>query len=270
VATRRHVPRKRFGQHFLVDPAVVERIVDAVDPRREDHMVEIGPGLGALTQPLLARLDYLHVVEIDRDLSERLRERHPGERLTVHQADALRFDFSTLPSPLRMVGNLPYNVSTPLLFHAAAFATRCRDLHFMLQREVVDRMVSKPSGPDYGRLSVMLQYRFRMERLFEVMPQSFRPAPKVRSAMVRLVPRDARELDALSDTGLEQIVARAFSMRRKTLRNTLSGLISADELAELGIDPGKRAQELPLAAFVTIANRVAGAGTGPRTRPLAK
>jgi 16S rRNA (adenine1518-N6/adenine1519-N6)-dimethyltransferase len=270
VATRRHVARKRFGQHFLVDRAVVERIVDAVDPRRDDHVVEIGPGLGALTQPLLARLDHLHVVEIDRDLSGHLRERHPRDRLTVHEADVLRFDFAALPAPLRMVGNLPYNVSTPLLFHAAAFATRCKDLHFMLQREVVDRMVSEPSGPEYGRLSVMLQYRFRMERLFEVMPESFRPAPKVRSAVVRLVPRNASELDALSDAGFEQIVARAFSMRRKTLRNTLAGLISAEELAQLGIDPGRRAQELPLAAFVTIANRVAGTGTGPRTRPLAK
>lgn len=169
-----------------------------------------------------------------------------------------------------MVGNLPYNVSTPLLFHAAAFANRCRDLHFMLQREVVDRMVSEPAAPDYGRLSVMLQYRFRMERLFEVMPQSFRPAPKVRSAVVRLVPRPAREMEALSEARFEEIVARAFSMRRKTLRNTLAGLISADELARLGVDPGRRAQELPLAAFVTIANRLAGAGTGPRTQPLAK
>jgi len=270
VPARGHFPRKRFGQHFLVDAEVVEKIVGAIDPRRDDNIVEIGPGLGALTLPLLARLDHLHVIEIDRDLSERLRAHHPGERLTVHQGDALRFDFSTLPTPLRMVGNLPYNVSTPLLFHAAGFASRCKDLHFMLQREVVDRMVSEPSGPEYGRLSVMLQYRFRIERLFEVMPHSFRPAPKVRSAVVRLVPRHARELDAVSDAGLERIVARAFSMRRKTLRNTLAGLISADELTRLGIDPGRRAQELPLAAFVTIANRLAAAGTGPGTQPLAK
>src|SRR5262249_7622102 len=245
------------GQHFLVDAEIVERIVAAVGLSADDHVVEIGPGLGALTLPLLARLDHLHVIEIDRDLSERLRERHPGERLSVHQGDALRFDFSTLPAPLRMVGNLPYNVSTPLLFHAAAFASRCKDLHFMLQREVADAMVSEPSGPEYGRLSVMLQYRFHIERLFEVMPHSFRPAPKVRSAVVRLVPRHMRELDAVSGASLERIVAQAFSMRRKTLRNTLAGVISADELARLGIDPGCRAQELPLAAFVTIANRLA-------------
>jgi 16S rRNA (adenine1518-N6/adenine1519-N6)-dimethyltransferase len=270
VATRRHVPRKRFGQHFLADPAIVERIIGAIDPRRGDHVVEIGPGLGALTVPLLERLDHLHVIEIDRDLSERLRDRYPAERLTVHQADALQFDFATLPTPLRMVGNLPYNISTPLLFHAAEFATRCRDLHFMLQREVVDRMVAKPSGPEYGRLSVMLQYRFCIERLFEVPPRSFRPAPKVRSAVVRLVPRPAEELDALTEAGFSRIVAQAFSMRRKTLRNTLATLISGGELAELGIDPGKRAQELPVAAFVTIANRLFGAGTGPHRQPLAK
>jgi len=249
---------------------MVARIVDAVDPRRGDHVVEIGPGLGALTAPLLARLDHLHVVEIDRDLSASLVERYGAGRLTVHQADALLFDFATLPAPLRMVGNLPYNISTPLLFHAAAFADRCKDLHFMLQQEVVDRMVAEPAASEYGRLSVMLQYRFRLERLFEVPPDSFRPEPKVRSAVVRLLPRDVLELDALSDAGFASIVARAFSMRRKTLRNTLAGLISASELAGLGIDPGKRAQELPVAAFVTIANRLAAAGTGPRRQPLAK
>lgn len=264
MVTRRHVPRKRFGQHFLVDPAIVERIVAAIDPQRSDHLVEIGPGLGALTAPLLARLDHLHVIELDRDLSARLHERYPADRLTVHQADALRFDFAALPAPLRMAGNLPYNISTPLLFHAAGAANRCKDLHFMLQREVVDRMVARPSESEYGRLSVMLQYRFRIERLFEVPPQSFRPAPKVDSAMVRLVPRPPEELDALSEAGFARIVARAFSMRRKTLRNTLAGLISAGELAQLGIDPGWRAQDLPVAAFVTIANRLADAGTGPR------
>jgi 16S rRNA (adenine1518-N6/adenine1519-N6)-dimethyltransferase len=269
VATRRHVPRKRFGQHFLVDASVVERIIDAIDPQRGDHVVEIGPGLGALTTPLLARLDHLHVVEIDRDLAARLRERH-AERLTVHEADALEFDFAALPAPLRLAGNLPYNISTPLLFRAAAVASRCKDLHFMLQREVVDRMVAEPSDSEYGRLSVMLQYRFRMERLFEVPERAFRPAPKVRSAVVRVMPRAAAELDARSEDGLSRLVARAFSMRRKTLRNTLAGLISPGELEKLGIDPGRRAQELPVAAFVTISNRLAGDGTGPRQRPLAK
>jgi 16S rRNA (adenine1518-N6/adenine1519-N6)-dimethyltransferase len=270
VATLRHVPRKRFGQHFLVDPEIVDRIVGAIDPRRSDHVVEIGPGLGALTVPLLARLDHLHVIEIDRDLSGRLRDLHPADRLIVHQSDALQFDFASLPAPLRMAGNLPYNISTPLLFHAAGVADRCSDFHFMLQQEVVDRMVAEHSASEYGRLSVMLQYRFRIERLFEVPSHSFRPAPKVRSAMVRLVPRPAEELEAHSEAALSRLVARAFSMRRKTLRNTLAGVISAEELEGIGIDPGKRAQELPVAAFVTIANRLAGGGTGPRQRRLAK
>jgi 16S rRNA (adenine1518-N6/adenine1519-N6)-dimethyltransferase len=259
VATRRHAPRKRFGQHFLVDRTIIARIVSAIDPQRGDQIVEIGPGLGALTTPLLGCVDHLHVIELDRDLSERLRESHSPDRLTVHQADALRFDFAALPAPLRIVGNLPYNISTPILFHVAAAASRCRDLHFMLQQEVVDRMVANPSEPEYGRLSVMLQYRFRLERLLGVPPEAFRPQPKVQSAMVRLVPRPVEELNALSEAGLSRIVARAFSMRRKTLRNTLSGVISATDLAELGVDPGKRAQNLSVAAFVTIANRLAGA-----------
>jgi 16S rRNA (adenine1518-N6/adenine1519-N6)-dimethyltransferase len=250
------VPRKRFGQHFLVDRSIIDRIVSAIDPHRDEHIVEIGPGLGALTTPLLDRVEHLHVVELDRDLSERLRERYPVDRLTVHQGDALRFDFATLPAPLRVVGNLPYNISTPLLFHVAAVAARCTDLHFMLQHEVVERMIAQPSEPEYGRLSVSLQYRFRLERLFTVAPGSFRPSPKVHSAVVRLVPRPSTELDALNEAGFSGIVAQAFSMRRKTLRNTLSGLISATDLAELGIDPGKRAQNLPVAAFVTIANRL--------------
>jgi 16S rRNA (adenine1518-N6/adenine1519-N6)-dimethyltransferase len=257
VATRRHVPRKRFGQHFLVDRETIARIVSAIDPRRDDHIVEIGPGLGALTAPLLERVEHLHVVELDRDLSERLRERHPAAHLSVHQADALRFDFSALPAPLRVVGNLPYNISTPLLFHIADAAARCKDLHFMLQHEVVERMIAKPAKSEYGRLSVMLQYRFRLERLFSVPPGSFRPPPKVHSAVVRLVPRPLSELDALNETGFSKVVAQAFSMRRKTLRNNLSGLISATELHELGVDPGERAQTLSVAAFVTIANRVA-------------
>src|SRR3977135_1744523 len=251
---RRHVPRKRFGQHFLVDRGIIERIVSAIDPRPGDHIVEIGPGLGALTAPLLERVEHLHVVELDRDLSGRLRERYPVDRLTVHQADALRFDFATLPAPLRVVGNLPYNISPPLLFHVAAAAARCTDLHFMLQHEVVERMIANPSEPEYGRLSVSLQYRFRLERLFTVAPGSFRPAPKVHSAVVRLVPRPSVELDALSEAGFSGMVARAFSMRRKTLRNNLSGLISSSDLAELGIDPGKRAPHLPVEALVTIAN----------------
>lgn len=252
----RHVPRKRFGQHFLVDRGVIARIIRAIDPKPGEHIVEIGPGLGALTVPLLEHVGRLHVVELDRELCDRLRERYPAERLAVHQADALRFDFTSLPTPLRIVGNLPYNISTPLLFHVASSADRCRDLHFMLQQEVVDRMVARPSHPDYGRLSVMLQYRFRMERLFSVPPGAFRPAPKVHSACVRLVPRPSQERMALDELEFARVVVKAFSMRRKTLRNTLHGLVSESELEALGIDPGVRAQTLPVEDFVTIANRL--------------
>jgi 16S rRNA (adenine1518-N6/adenine1519-N6)-dimethyltransferase len=258
VATTRHVPRKRFGQHFLVDRGVIARIIRAIEPKPGEHIVEIGPGLGALTVPLLEHLGHLHVVELDRELCDRLRERYPAERLAVHQADALRFDFATLPAPLRIVGNLPYNISTPLLFHVADSADRCSDLHFMLQQEVVDRMVARPAHSDYGRLSVMLQYRFRMERLFTVPPEAFRPMPKVHSACVRLVPRPSGERKALDELLFAKVVVKAFSMRRKTLRNALHGLIPESELAALGIDPGVRAQTLPVEDFVTIANRLAG------------
>jgi len=256
MATRRHIPRKRFGQHFLVDNEIIDRIVSAINPRPGDHLVEIGPGLGALTTPLLDRIEHLDVVELDRDLAGRLRDRYPPGRLSVHEADALRFDFSALPAPLRVVGNLPYNISTPLLFHLAEAAPRCADLHFMLQQEVVDRMVAKPSEPEYGRLTVMLQYRFRIERLFTVSPEAFRPPPKVRSAVVRLIPRPALELEAWNEAEFSRVVAKAFSMRRKTLRNALADLVSEFELRELGIDPGARAEALPVAAYVTIANRV--------------
>jgi 16S rRNA (adenine1518-N6/adenine1519-N6)-dimethyltransferase len=247
-----HIPRKRFGQHFLTDQAVIAEIVAAIRPLEGDAMVEIGPGLGALTAPLCARLRHLHAIEIDRDIAARLRAAYPPARLSVHQGDVLEFDFSTLPPDLRVVGNLPYNISTPLLFHLARFAARIRDMHFMLQREVVERMVAQPGGADYGRLSVTLQYRFDMERLLEVGPGAFSPPPQVESAVVRMVPR--KQLAAASESDLEQVVRRAFSQRRKTLRNSLSGLLSAGDYAALGIDPGLRAQNLALSDFVAISN----------------
>jgi 16S rRNA (adenine1518-N6/adenine1519-N6)-dimethyltransferase len=251
----RHVARKRFGQHFLTDPGVIEAILAEIAPARDDRMVEIGPGMGALTAPLLERVAHLEAVEIDRDLCARLRERFPAERLTVHQGDALKFDFAALPGPLRVVGNLPYNISTPLLFHVGEAASRCVDLHFMLQREVVERLIAQPGSKDYGRLSVMLQYRYRMERLIDVPPSAFRPEPKVASAVVRLVPRPAAELTALDPARFGRIVTRAFSTRRKTVKNSLSELISAAELISMQIDPGLRAENLPVSAFVAIANR---------------
>ena len=256
-----HVARKRFGQNFLVSPGVVAKIVDAVRPRANDNIVEIGPGLGALTEPLLARLDHLHVVEIDRDLIARLRERFPPERLTIHEGDALQFDFTGLGSELRVVGNLPYNISTPLLFHLAACADRVRDMHFMLQREVVERMVAEPGGAEYGRLSVMLQYRFEMERLFLVPPGAFNPAPKVESAVVRMMPRPREQLAAVDANVLEEVVRAAFSQRRKMLRNTLRERVSEADWAALGIDPRRRAEELAVGDYVRIANRQAGRTT---------
>ena len=255
-----HVARKRFGQNFLVSPGVVAKIVDAIHPLADDTLVEIGPGLGALTEPLLARLDHLHVVEIDRDLIARLRERFPRERLTIHEGDALAFDFASLAHDLRVVGNLPYNISTPLLFHLAACAGGVRDMHFMLQREVVERMVAAPGGSEFGRLSVMLQYRFEMERLFLVPPGAFNPAPKVESAVVRMIPRPCATLVATDETLLGEIVKSAFAQRRKMLRNTLREYLSEEDWAALGIAPTRRAEELAVGDYVRIANRLAEAG----------
>ena len=250
----RHTPRKRFGQHFLVDRHYIERIVAALEPQLDDRIVEIGPGLGALTRPLLERIDHLDVIEIDRDLAAKLTAEFGSDRLSVHVADALTFDFATLGNPLRIVGNLPYYISSPLLFHLAQFDSSLRDVTVMLQKEVVDRMVAKPSTPDYGRLSVMLQVRFRIERLFNVPAGAFRPAPKVESAVVRLAPlRDQRP--RLADERLfGEIVAAAFGQRRKTLRNALKALASEADLESAGIAAGARGETLSIADFVRLAN----------------
>lgn len=249
-----HTPRKRFGQNFLVDPGVIDAILAAIDPRPQDVLVEIGPGLGALTEPLLARLAHLHVIEIDRDLIERLKKRHAPERLSIHAGDALAFDFASLGANLRVVGNLPYNISTPLLFHLAAHAEHLRDMHFMLQKEVVERMVAAPGESAYGRLSVMLQYRFALEWLIDVPPESFDPPPKVQSAVVRLVPKPKAALTARDPERFAQIVTAAFSQRRKMLRNTLKDLFGEAELESLGIPPTARAEALSLTDFVRLAN----------------
>jgi 16S rRNA (adenine1518-N6/adenine1519-N6)-dimethyltransferase len=249
-----HQARKRFGQNFLVSPGVIRNIVTAIAPRHDDRLVEIGPGLGALTEPLLAALDHLHVVEIDRDLIARLRERFPTEHLAVHEGDALEFDFGALGVDLRVVGNLPYNISTPLLFHLAGFAGSVRDMHFMLQKEVVDRMVAAPGTADYGRLSVMLQYRFDMERLFIVPPGAFNPAPKVDSAIVRLLPKPKELLIAKDEALLARLVLAAFGQRRKMLRNNLRDLVDEAGLLAVGIAPTARAEELAVADYVRLAN----------------
>ena len=252
----KHVPRKRFGQNFLVDRSVIARIIDAIDPQPTDNLVEIGPGLGALTTPLLERVLRLQVVELDRDLAAGLRASYPPERVVVHEGDALRFDFSALPAPLRVVGNLPYNISTPLLFHMMTYADCFTDLHFMLQREVVERMVAAPSTPEYWRLSVMLQYRFRMQNLLCVPSSAFRPVPKVASAVVRLLPLLRPDVAARDESLFAKTVTRAFSHRRKTLRNALLGHVTEADLEAVGVDPGLRAENLSVAAFVAISNRV--------------
>jgi 16S rRNA (adenine1518-N6/adenine1519-N6)-dimethyltransferase len=255
-----HVARKRFGQNFLVSPGIIHKIVDAIAPRPGDTVVEIGPGLGAITCPLLERIDHLHVVEIDRDLIARLRSRFPPERLTVHEGDALKFDFGSLKAagPLKIAGNLPYNISSPLLFHLVAFAPRVHDMHFMLQKEVVDRMVADPGSKDFGRLSVMLQYHYHMERLFVVPPGAFNPAPKVDSAIVRMIPRKLGAGETANDPALfARVVTAAFSQRRKMLRNTLRELIGEAALAALGITPTARAEDITVADYVRLANSLA-------------
>jgi 16S rRNA (adenine1518-N6/adenine1519-N6)-dimethyltransferase len=249
-----HRARKRFSQNFLVDQAIIADIVAAVSPQRDDRVVEIGPGLGALTRPLAAALERLHVVEIDRDIVARLRDTFAPDHVIVHEGDALDFDFAALGCDLRVIGNLPYHISTPLLFRLAENATSIRDIHVMLQKEVVDRMVAQAGSSDYGRLSVMLQYRFEMEKLIDVPGSAFRPPPRVESAVVRMLPRASNVPRAVDDTLLEQTVAAAFSQRRKTLRNTLGQLVSADELDALGIDSQRRAQTLSVEEFLKIAD----------------
>lgn len=262
-----HRARRRFGQNFLTDPNIIRKIIDAIRPVAGEAMVEIGPGLGAMTEPLIERLGHLDVVEIDRDLIARLRERFDAARLSIHEGDALKFDFASIgvqapgadgeSAGLRVVGNLPYNISTPLLFHLASFASHIRDMTFMLQKEVVMRMVAEPDTEDYGRLSVMLQYRFRMARLFDVPPGAFRPAPKVTSSIVRMLPLPPEALAARDEALLGRIVTAAFGQRRKTLRNTLRDYLGEADYGALALDPGLRGERLSVEQFVAIANHVA-------------
>ena len=255
----KHIPRKRFGQHFLSDPAIIDGIVRAIDPRPGQAVVEIGPGLAALTQPLVERVGQLTVIELDRDLAARLRA-HP--QLTVIESDVLKVDFAQIqPAPpatkLRVVGNLPYNISTPILFHLLPFAGAVEDQHFMLQKEVIDRMVAAPSTSDYGRLSVMLQWRYAMENVLFVPPEAFDPPPKVDSAVVRMVPRaDFAPLDV---NALSELVQVAFSQRRKLLRHTLGKWLEARAFSGT-FDVQRRAEEVPVAEYLALAQAVARSG----------
>ena len=254
--------RKRFGQHFLHDPAVIERIVAAIDPRPEDALIEIGPGHGALTLPLLKRCHRLRAIEIDRDLAAALAQSARGlGELEILTLDVLTVDFAALRGTgprLRLVGNLPYNISTPLLFHLLAERDAIADMHFMLQKEVVARMAAAPGGSAYGRLTVMLAPHCTVEALFDVGPGAFRPAPRVTSTVVRLIPHRTPPFQVSDETGFARIVAAAFSQRRKTLRNALRTVVPAGVLEELGIDPGLRPERLAPGDYAAIANRMAG------------
>jgi 16S rRNA (adenine1518-N6/adenine1519-N6)-dimethyltransferase len=251
-------PKKRLGQHFLTDRHYLGRIVETIAPAPGEAMVEIGPGPGALTERLAAVVKPLHAIEIDGELAAALRARFADGSVVVHEGDALDFDFASLPASLRVVGNLPYNVSTPLLFHVADFAPRIHDCVFMLQKEVVDRMVAEPDTPEYGRLSVMLQYRFAMDSCLRVPPGAFTPPPKVDSAVVRMVPLGEGRLVAKDEALFERIVLAAFTQRRKTLRNAARALVEPDAFVRAGIDPGRRGETLSVREFVALSDATPG------------
>jgi 16S rRNA (adenine1518-N6/adenine1519-N6)-dimethyltransferase len=252
----KHQARKRFGQHFLHDPGVIERIVRAIDPKPGEHLVEIGPGLGAITLPLLKLIGSMDAVEIDRDVIAALRVSSYPHDLRLHEADVLKFDFSTLRAgaqPLRLIGNLPYNISTPLLFELIEQRAQFRDMHFMLQKEVVDRMAAGAGDDAYGRLSVMLAPWLRVEPLFDIGPGAFRPPPRVQSTVVRLTPHPAPPFELGDASAYARIVAAAFSQRRKTLRNALRALLDETQIRAAGIDPGLRAEVIPPEKFAALA-----------------
>lgn len=249
-----HRARKRFGQNFLHDQGVINDIVDAIGPTDEAIMVEIGPGLAALTEPVAEQVEQLHVVELDRDLAARLAT-HPflKDKLVIHQADAMKFDFANIArgqsKKMKVFGNLPYNISTPLMFHLFEYAEQIQDMHFMLQKEVVERLCAGPGTKDYGRLTIMAQYYCRAMPVLEVPPECFKPAPKVNSAVVRLMPRALDERFDLNPAMLSNVCHQAFNQRRKTLRNSLKQLVTEQELIDLDMDPTTRAERVPLQSY---------------------
>ena len=255
-----HQAKKRFGQNFLHNDAIISRIVDAINPEPGENLIEIGPGLGALTEPVVERAGDLSVVELDRDLAERLRH-HPflAKHLTIHEIDALKFDFSSLATaekPLRVFGNLPYNISTPLIFHLLSFKADIKDMHFMLQKEVVDRMAAQPDSKAYGRLSIMTQYQCEVESVMEIGPEAFQPPPKVDSAIVRLIPRRDIKNKVECLKTLNSVCITAFNQRRKTIRNSFKKLVSAEELESLGLIPTLRPENLTIDNYISLANYI--------------
>ena len=252
-----HQARKRFGQHFLSATGVVSDIINAVAAKPDDILVEIGPGLGALTVPLANTGAELHAIEFDRDLAAPLRKKFADfDNVTIHECDALKFDYATLGDDIRIVSNLPYNISTPMLFRLIEYKQHIRDLHLMLQKEVVDRMAAAPGSKRYGRLSIMLGCHMQVQPLFDVPPDAFSPPPKVNSAVVALRPLPDSAFQVLNHGEFSALVTKAFSKRRKTVRNALKGLANDEQLLEAGIDPGSRPEQIAIRNWVALTNRL--------------
>ncbi len=248
-----HNIRKRFGQNFLVDNNIINKILDLIEPKKHDHFIEIGPGMGALTFPILDRIKHLDVIEIDRDLVKKLREHSQADQLSIHSADALKFDFNSLchqGQKLRLMGNLPYNISTPLLFHILNYSNTFHDLHIMVQKEVGDRICSEPNNKTYGRLSVTIQARCKTSKLFDIKPTAFYPRPKVNSSMVQLIPYQS--ISKQQEQQLDRVVQLAFSKRRKKIKNALDGLFKIEDLKLLEIDPENRPENLSVKDYINL------------------
>ena len=250
----KHIAKKKFGQNFLKDAAIIHSIIQSINPLPNDLLIEIGPGLGALTKPLLEKTNRLLAIELDRDIVSWMKNEYSKKNITIFNEDVLNFNFNQFDQKIRIVGNLPYNISTPILFKCIDNILNIKDLHFMLQKEVVDRMIAIPSSPEYGRLSVMLQYYFAMEHLVDVPKESFEPEPKVESSFVRLIPYEQYPFIANNIEQFARIVKEAFSQRRKTIRNTLKSFISENDFEKIGINPQLRAENLSVSDFVKISN----------------
>jgi 16S rRNA (adenine1518-N6/adenine1519-N6)-dimethyltransferase len=251
----KHTPRKRFGQNFLQDQSIIRNIIECINPQPEQNFIEIGPGLAALTKPLIEKLSHLEVIELDRDIVNFLQETFTPQQLTIHQGDALKFDFTLNNKPIRVVGNLPYNISTPIMFYLSQFPN-IQNMVFMLQKEVVERICAKPNNRDYGKLTIMLQYKYKCRYLLDVPPESFYPAPKVDSAIVSLTPRTDYDWHQVDETNLNQVVSKAFSQRRKTISNSLKGLFSSEQLIEAGIDPLLRPENIELEKYISLSKLI--------------
>lgn len=251
----KHTPRKRFGQNFLQDQAIISKIIECINPQPEQTVVEIGPGLAALTEPLIYKLGHLNVVELDRDIVKFLQSKFNSDQITIHEGDALKTDFSFGGKDIRVVGNLPYNISTPIMFYLSQF-TNIKNMIFMLQKEVVERICAKPSSSDYGRLTIMLQYKFKTRYLLDVPPESFYPAPKVDSAIVSLTPRTDYDWTAVNENKLNLVVSKAFNQRRKTISNSLKGMITPEQLTECGIDLQSRAEVVTIEQYIALSEKI--------------